>query len=186
MQNVSFSKHYLLNKTYDTCTSVAIGVRKRKVFDEEGYLFRSYDHIWNRNRHRDRPRNPGPACQASIVDVSRATSAAPSFFKEVCIAENKLNPDARTGYSRFMDGAVLHNNPSDLAWQEVCAWQIGVYDIEPRFTSPSNAIGCFVSIGCGRTQWQIFGNEGEQPLTKYRRMSGAPQKMITDTVRVPL
>jgi hypothetical protein len=52
------SKYCLLHRTY-SCNGVVINVRKRKVLDEEGYLFRSYDHVL-KDRHRDRPRNLGP------------------------------------------------------------------------------------------------------------------------------
>lgn len=164
--------HYSAN---DVVNRVAIAVGKAGLLEEEGYLFRSYDHTLQ-NRHGNlKPRNPGYASTTSIVDVARATSAAPSFFREVYI----LNPGGQS--SRYMDGGVLHNNPSQLAWNEVCEWQIGVSEAMPRLTS-ADAIGCFVSIGCGRTRWQIFGNEGEPAIATYRRMGGAPRKMITDPV----
>jgi hypothetical protein len=126
------------------------------------------------------------ASEVSIVDVALATSAAPAIFKVVKIPSEKVPPNApqaqdRPGprYQRFMDGGVLANNPSDFALNEVIAWQIAHPD---RCKSTADAIGCFVSIGCGKSRWQIFGNPGEISLLKYLRMRAAPKDMVTDTV----
>ncbi|KAI9765320.1 MAG: hypothetical protein M1840_007519 [Geoglossum simile] len=158
------------------CKTVAVATKHADSCPEP-HLFRSYDHERG-DRHRGLAiNNSGKACEASIVQVVRATSAAPGFFKVVKIANDKIQPGVQDERcSRFMDGGVLYNNPSDLAWNEVCAWQIGVSG-----RSTGDAIGCFVSIGCGRSKWQIFGNKGEIPLLKYIRMIRAPRKMVIDT-----
>ena len=124
----------------------------------------------------------------SIVDVALATSAAPAIFKVVKIASEKVPPNVPPAqdrpvprYQRFMDGGVLANNPSDLAFNEVIAWQIAISDTSK---SAADAIGCFVSIGCGKRKWQIFGNPGEISLLKYLRMRAAPKSMVTDTVQI--
>ena len=82
---------------------------------------------------------------------------------------------------RFIDGGTNANNPSDLAWDEVCAWQIGVSG--KVFDSASNAIGCIVSIGCGRTKWQMFANTTDSAFRKYLRITLSLSKLVTDTVR---
>jgi len=65
-----------------------------------------------------------------IWQAARATSAAPSFFKEMYID----NP--RPGVN-YIDGGLGYNNPSELAWDE------------PRRIWPTNTRICLVSIGTG-------------------------------------
>jgi len=149
----------------------------------EPYLFRSYDHILSPihvELHLDID-NPGVASEVSIVDVALATSAAPAIFKVVKIPSEKVLPNVPPvpPHQRFMDGGILANNPSDFAINEVTAWQMA----DPnRCRSTADAIGCFVSIGCGKSKWQIFGNPGEISVLKYLRMRAAPKDIITDTV----
>lgn len=151
---------------------------------EKSFLFRSYDHEKS-NRHGNRfVLNPGRACEASIVDVVRATSAAPSYFRQVEIESEKLRlQDSTTSETSevFIDGGTAANNPSPLAWDEACAWQMGVSG--KQYSSVADAIGCIVSIGCGRTHWQLVSDATTAPIRKYARMMFSLSKIITETVR---
>ena len=161
----------------------AIATRHREA-GQTSFIFRSYDHERNA-RHGNRDiRNPGKASGASIVEVVRATSAAPSYFKEKKIPTHRLQLEMETpnlvSEERFIDGGTAANNPSDLAWDEVCAWQIGMSGED--YGSASSAIGCIVSIGCGRTKWQMFANATDSAFRKYLRISLSLSKIVTDTV----
>ena len=153
-------------------------------FGEDIFVFRSYDHEKS-NQHGNRiVRNPGRACEASIVDVVRATSAAPSYFRQVEIESPKLClQDSTTSKASevFIDGGTAANNPSPLAWNEACAWQMGVSG--RQYSSVADAVGCFVSIGCGRTEWRLVPDASTPPISKYFRMMLSLSKIITETVR---
>jgi hypothetical protein len=71
------------------------------------------------------------ADRCMIWEAGRATSAAPTFFKPIRI---RTPPPGRI----FVDGGLLHNNPSELALQEV------------RRLWPSVTKCCLVSVGTGR------------------------------------
>lgn len=170
-----------------TLSRVVIATKDAKN-GADPYLFRSYDHIRSQI-HNDlhlHIYNPSIASEVSIVDVALATSAAPAIFKVVKIPSKKVLPNPPPAqdtpvprYQRFMDGGILANNPSDFALNEVTTWQIADPD---RCKSTAHAIGCFVSIGCGKSKWRIFGNPGEASLWKYLRMRSAPKDIVTDTV----
>ena len=54
--------------------------------------------------------------RCKIWQAARATSAAPSYFREMFIDDPPPGMD-------FMDGGLLHNNPSSIALQEArCIW----------------------------------------------------------------
>lgn len=79
-------------------------------------LFRSYDHLhpspFSTLEVKKGHLNPGHANQDAVWRVGRATSAAPTYFKEAVITER--------GY---IDGGLGANNPSRLAWTEVAQIQ---------------------------------------------------------------
>lgn len=58
------------------------------------------------------PCNPGPACNLSIRDVARATTAAPTYFKPLLIPVDTRN-------QRFKDGGMQANNPTEEGQSEV-------------------------------------------------------------------
>ena len=191
-----FSRPGALSKTFVSSLSLFIQEQTADVFSavfaskgdgesgEKSFLFRSYDHEKS-NRHGNRfVLNPGRACEASIVDVVRATSAAPSYFRQVEIESQKLclqNSTTSETSEVFIDGGTAANNPSPLAWDEACAWQMGVSGKE--YSSVADAIGCIVSIGCGRTHWQLVSDATTAPIRKYARMMFSLSKIITETVR---
>ena len=164
----------------------AVVATKHREAGQTSYIFRSYDHE-RKDGHGNRGiQNAGKATEASIVEVVRATSAAPSYFREKMIPSRRLNREVQPADSlskdqdRFIDGGTAANNPSDLAWDEVCAYQIGVS--EGDYCSASDAIGCIVSIGCGRTKWQMFANATDSAFRKYLRIFFSLSKIVTDTV----
>lgn len=77
-----------------------------------------------------------------------------------------------------MDGGIVANNPSLVAWNE--AWQMA--QLDDQTITPAKAIGCLISIGTGKSEYTIFGGKKQMSISKYLNMNSAPKKMITDTV----
>jgi predicted acylesterase/phospholipase RssA len=73
-----------------------------------------------------------PHLNCKIWEATRATSAAPTFFKRIEIGRNK---------QPYIDGGLGCNNPSQLVLNEAKA-QFG----------PARRIGCLVSIGTGQAK----------------------------------
>ena len=114
------------------------------------YMFRSYQHLPFQDSIQIEL-NPGPAQNVPTCKVARATSAAPTYFKEVEIGE-----------AMFLDGGFgAANNPTQFAWEEV------------RQMSGNNehAIALTVSIGTGkpRDQLNIKGHQFISKLGAYLR-----------------
>lgn len=80
---------------------------------DEAYLLRTYDHRYDPNTAPVwvTPYNEG-ADKLKIWEVTRATSAAPFFFK---MLEADFGPKGRIG---FKDGGIRENNPSYAAYSE--------------------------------------------------------------------
>ena len=94
------------------------------------YLFRTYKNIRpaSTSQNSNRARNPGPAHDIPIWQVARATSAAPTYFKEVVIEGN-----------RYIDGGFGTNNPCKEIVQEV-----------RRLNNFNDqCIKCVISVGTG-------------------------------------
>ena len=94
---------------------------------EKTYLFRTYKNL--KRAPAELERNPGPAHDIPILEVARATSAAPGYFKEVIIDG-----------LRYLDGGFGANNPCLEVFQEVK--NLNNYD--------EQCVGCMVSIGTGK------------------------------------
>ena len=94
---------------------------------EKTYLFRTYKNL--KPVSMSLPRNPGPAHDIPILEVARATSAAPGYFKEVKIDGLK-----------YLDGGFGANNPCLEIFREVR--NLNNYD--------ERCIGCVMSIGTGK------------------------------------
>jgi hypothetical protein len=142
------------------------------------FLFRSYNHPPHKDGQAQQagvripaPLNPGLASSYKIEEVAAATSAAPSYFNPVTlgIAEDR---------ARYVDGAIKGNNPASIAWQE--AWHMARHH-NPS-VSASQAIAGLVSIGTGKSVWNILGDQRSLPLMKYTHMFRMQSKIITDTV----
>jgi hypothetical protein len=75
----------------------------------EPYFFRSYDHPSPAPALRHAHRNAGPASEALIWEVGRATSAAPGWFSPILINNQLFEDGGMSGY----------NNPVKIAYKEV-------------------------------------------------------------------
>jgi Patatin-like phospholipase len=73
------------------------------------YAFRTYQHLAPEDRSRIDQLNPGPAHDIPTWQVARATSAAPTYFKEMKIRQT-IHLDGGFGNA---------NNPTRFAWSEV-------------------------------------------------------------------
>ena len=129
------------------------------------------------------PRNPR---SVYIYKAARATSAAPGFFQEQVVLG-----------SRYMDGAILENNPSRWAWTE--AWanhpkrrfvanegvdnEGGSAQTQQGQDRSPCRIGVFVSMGTGlRAPLGAF-HPGD-PLGKLRKLLRKAVGTLTDTEEV--
>jgi hypothetical protein len=93
--------------------------KKAQAVDLVPTLFRSYD------------TEDYGASECKIWEAARATSAAPTFFKQMTIEIDKLK-------QTYGDGGLGYNNPSQLAL------------VEAKSLWPSSKSLCLVSIGTGR------------------------------------
>ena len=125
------------------------------------YLFRTYGNQAppqdpSRSRNRQRIfRNPGGPSILPIVEVARATSAAPGYFPPIKI---------RTGQEviRFKDGGFGTNNPSEEAY----------WDILNKHGSILR-MGTFISIGTGITPMDMFGKRSDNLSNAYANLKTA-------------
>lgn len=106
------------------------------------YLFRSYDFrqkptAFNRNTNV----NTG---SFRLLDVCRATSAAPTHFKSLKI--KSTSPDARD--AKFRDGSDWSVNPSLEAYREITSMHADI----------ANPIDVMLSVGCGELKRSKLGN----------------------------
>ena len=90
--------------------SVVLAIEKRKKQDDELHAFKSYFEFPNAEQVLGKALNPSNPKKVYIRQAARATSAAPGFFREADVNGNV-----------YMDGALMHNNPSLWAWNE--AWR---------------------------------------------------------------
>jgi hypothetical protein len=103
------------------------------------------------------------ASSCRIWEAARATSAAPTFFKHICIHDPV---DGTNEY--FVDGGVAHNNPSELALTEAKI----VWKNVRKF--------CVVSIGTGRQGIVKFIElKGSDIATSVLEKDKSPEKSNT-------
>jgi len=117
--------------------------------DAPPVLFRSYD------------RKGQSAAECYIWQATRATSAAPSFFKPMRIEIPKPG-------RFYIDGGLRYNNPSKLVLDEA------------RHIWPTVKRFCLVSIGTGRQQTIEFVNINESP-SSMEQDSGRLARAIPGT-----
>jgi len=85
-------------------------------------------------------KNPGYNC--TIWEAGRATSAAPTFFKRICIGDPGLQEE-------FIDAAMGCNNPVRYLIEEA-----------EREFGPMRNVSCIVSIGTGKPKVAGFEAPG--------------------------
>jgi predicted acylesterase/phospholipase RssA len=107
----------------------------------EAYLLRSYDHQYPRRQKFVTDYNAG-AEKLRIWEVTRATSAAPFYFKS-------LIADIENERREYKDGGIRENNPSTAAWSEF----MSLYACDGRECDGQRcnaAPALLLSIGTGR------------------------------------
>ncbi|EON67931.1 hypothetical protein W97_07428 [Coniosporium apollinis CBS 100218] len=120
------------NKHNGLCQSICLTATHNGRIDE-AYLLRTYDHRYVDRPNWITPYNEG-ADKLRIWEVTRATSAAPFYFK---ILEADIAGEVR----RFKDGGIRENNPSGAAWSEFVSLHGGDPDATPAL---------LLSVGTGR------------------------------------
>jgi hypothetical protein len=135
MQNVSQTISLITLKVESYVARMIFSVNKDAKDDRFVYIFRSYRHVSAADGSRIEL-NPGPAHNIPTWEVARATSAAPTYFKEIKIK-------TRNGTTTHIDGGFgSANNPAMHAWREVCQMSGNI----------ENPIALTISIGTGMSQ----------------------------------
>ncbi|RDW71025.1 hypothetical protein BP6252_07588 [Coleophoma cylindrospora] len=96
--------------------------------------------------------------EATICQAALATSAATSFFDEVCI-----------GSRTYVDGALGANNPVDIVEKECCdIWCPDTGELQ-------RLVNCFISLGTG--------NPGKKPLENgaWKFLSKSLKEIVIET-----
>lgn len=94
---------------FNMCQSICLtAVNNGKI--DEAHLLRTYNHRYNNIPNWITPYNEG-ADKLRIWQVTRATSAAPFYFKN-------LEADLEGQSWTFKDGGIRENNPAGAAWSE--------------------------------------------------------------------
>ena len=131
---------------------------------EPPYLFRTYENLERGATElgRRQSRNPGPAHDIPIWQVARATSAAPTYFKEIKI-------DGRS----YLDGGFGGvNNPCEEMYNEVLRMNNG----------NAQSVRAIVSIGTGKSNSARMLHTG--PLSKFWGYINFAKKWATDSENV--
>ncbi|TKA63802.1 hypothetical protein B0A49_06322 [Cryomyces minteri] len=149
------------------------------------HLLRTYDHHY--------PERPPPwiipynagADKLRIWEVTRATSAAPFYFK-------MLEAELEGGVKAFRDGGIRENNPSGAAWSEF----ISLYGMEAYHRGEANATpalllsNVLIKYTDGEKQHDrmLAEAKGEGENTWYKRLNvstGLEHMKLDDWVKGP-
>lgn len=135
-----------------TIISFVLAVEKRERGYHAPYLFRSYPFI--ETEFTDFNRNPQERTDLfDLVDVCRATSAAPQYFGSLRIQERK-----------FQDGSRWAFNPSLEAYREISSMHYA--------KDNPNPICYMLSVGCG-----------ESKNTRYNKSLLSRNSLVLRTIR---
>lgn len=125
------------------------------------YLFRTYEHPKSQVAN-PLELNPGLPDQLPIWQVARATTAAPTYFKEF-----KYLSD------RFLDGGFGHNNPTQRAYNEV------------QQVHGKGTVALALSIGTGRpTKVQPIAKINTGLIGRLRQLIKYTAATTTDSERI--
>ena len=128
------------------------------------YLFRTYKNL--KTAPNSMVRNPGPAHDIPILEVARATSAAPAYFKEVTIDHRK-----------YLDGGFGANNPCLEIFREVRS--LNNYN--------NTCLGSVISIGTGKNNESRMTSENgfiqtlSMGLAKFVHYENFARKWASDS-----
>ncbi|RUS71722.1 hypothetical protein EGW08_020519 [Elysia chlorotica] len=167
--------------------SVMADIKKPKVivtavladrYPAELTLFRNYEPTLHhpissppkRKNEEQCPKQPG---EQLIWEAARASGAAPTYFR---------------GHGAFLDGGLMANNPTLDVLTEIHEYNFGL-KIQNR-SSDARAIGCVISLGCGRVPCidvenvDVFRPGGLIDL--YKTVSGASAlgRLIVDQATI--
>jgi hypothetical protein len=134
-----YSEPFHPQTTHRICHSICLSaIHNQRI--SEAYLIRTYSHVYGIDTPIWVTRYNEGAEHLRIWEVTRATSAAPFFFKSLVVTF----PDGSK--REFKDGGIRENNPSHAAWSEF----MSLYgeDAEPAL---------LLSIGTGRPNMQRDG-----------------------------
>jgi hypothetical protein len=125
--------------THRICHTICLSaVHNRNIIN--AYLLRTYNHIYSQDTPLFVTRYNEGAEKLRIWEVTRATSAAPFFFKSLISA-------LEDGQQReFKDGGIRENNPSVAAWSEF----ISIY-------GENSTPALLLSVGTGRPNMERDG-----------------------------
>jgi len=105
----------------------------------EAYLLRTYPHRYTPGAVPNWITLYNEGCDPlRIWQVTRATSAAPFFFKQ-------LEADIHNELRNFKDGGIRENNPAGAAWSEF----VSLYGVQRRDGKETEP-GLLLSVGTGR------------------------------------
>jgi hypothetical protein len=136
--------------------SVVFAVQRLEKQEDEIHPFRTYQDPAFANQKRVGLYNHDPK-QVYIHEAARATTAAPTYFKEASFYGN-----------RFMDGGVMVNNPSLKAWEEA-EYMLPHREDPYRSNQTGDRIGLLVSVGTGVKAPQSIFSKGN-PWRKFRKI----------------
>ena len=138
-----------------------------KVGDDNDnvHLFRSYHHIPGAQQYGFLDIHSPE--RVNIHEAARATTAAPTYFKEVTLYDRKL-----------MDGGVMANNPSLEAWIEVRS-MLQHRDQGRRDGQSQSGIGLLLSVGTGVRAPNTIFSRGNW-YRKLRQLIGKATGDMTD------
>lgn len=134
--------------------------RQKGSAPEKPYIFRTYKNLHRSEGSQQRllDRNPGLAHDIPILQVARATSAAPTYFEP-----------SKTGDLEYLDGGLGANNPCEELYDEV-----------RRMNNNSNkCVRVILSIGTGKNNKAArFGDRG---IWQYLNIINWAKKWATDS-----
>lgn len=146
-----------------------MAARADKGVETVPFLFRTYDcRADDSPRPKNPPLNAGRAAQCSIVEVGRATSAAPGFFRPIDIKNWGATGYSRQNQIQFVDGGFGLNNPS----HEI------LLDIKRKLRAPNSVFDVFASFGTGVSDEPLEGK-----LSTWNRLVKEMKKEMTNVLR---
>ncbi|KAF7853605.1 uncharacterized protein EAF02_011910 [Botrytis sinoallii] len=141
----------------DRCRTIVLAVRENNSANAP-YLFRTYEHVKSEFNYSEEL-NPGPPLHIPICQVTRATTAAPTYFKPFQLLND-----------RFVDGGFGYNNPTSRTFAEV------------EQVHGKGAVALTLSIGTGRpTKVQPIAGQNSGLISHYRQMIKYTAATTTDS-----
>lgn len=144
----------LLDDTFasdaEMCRTTVLSVQiDSKLGVSRPFLFRSYPSA-EHDSHVTNGSTQITARDAGIMQVCRATSAAPVYFESVKLGD---------GNYKYRDGSIWAPNPAEVLYKEVKS-------MHPDVDKP---VRCLISIGCGQSKHTHSPANSALSITKNRQ-----------------